>query len=88
MGEEHGAHQWCPPHWGLLPWSCPHLLVLQVLNVSCVVAISVSTSQHPESAPTDGVHQRPAVCQQLQLPDLQHAAIVCKAGGERERMRA
>lgn len=69
-----------PPIRGLLPWLCPHLLVLQVLNVGGVVAVPVPTSQHTEPPPAHGVHQRPAVRQQLQLPDLQHAAVVCEAG--------
>lgn len=78
-------------HWSgrLLPWSCPHLLVHQVLNVSSVVAIPMSTAQHPESSPANGVHQGPAVWQHLDLPDLQHAAVVSKTGeGQGERKNA
>lgn len=60
---------------------CPHLLVLQVLDVSSVVAVPVAAAQHPEPLPANGVHQGPPVCQHLHLTDLQHAAIVSKAAG-------
>ena len=76
-----------PPQRGLLPWPCPHLLVLQVLDVGSVVAVPVSAAQHPEPPPADGVHQGPAVRKQLDLPNLQHAAIVCKTGGSQGEKR-
>lgn len=60
---------------------CPHLPVLQELDVSGVVAVPVPAAQHPEPLPAHGVHQGPPVCQHLHLTDLQHAAIVSKAAG-------
>lgn len=78
-------------HWsgGLLPWSCPHLLVHQVFNVGSVVAIPVPTAQHAEPSPANGVHQGPSIWQHLDLPDLQHTAIVSKTGeGQGEKRRA
>lgn len=76
-----------PPQQWLLPWPCPHLPVLQVLNVSSVVAVPVPTAQHPEPPPADGVHQGPAIRQQLDLPYLQHAAVVSKTGGRQGEKR-
>lgn len=73
--------RFCPTAAQDLAQPCPHLLVLQVLDVSGVVAVPVPAAQHPEPLPADGVHQGPPVRQQLHLTDLQHAAVVSKAAG-------
>lgn len=82
------AGRFCPSAAQGSAQPCPHLPVLQVLDVSSVVAVPVAAAQHPEPLPADGVHQGPPVCQQLHLTDLQHAAIVSKAAGTQGQHRA
>lgn len=79
----------CPTTVGADALPLSHLPVLQVLDVGSVVAVPVSPAQHPEPPPANGVHQGPPVRQQLNLPNLQHAAIVSKTGGSQgEKRRA
>lgn len=55
-----------------------NLEVIQVFNVGRVVAVSVASLEHPESAAPHRVHVGPSIGQQLQSEDLQNAAVVCK----------
>lgn len=55
-------------------------MVLQVLNVSCVIAIPLTSPEHTESASSHCFHIRPAIREHILVQNLQHAAIICKPG--------
>lgn len=50
--------------------------VLQVLNVSDAVAVFHSSGQHSEALPSDSVHDRSSIGEEVDTPDEQHAAII------------
>ena len=53
-----------------------HLLILQVLNLGRVVSVSLTVAQHFEAGHSNGVDHGPPIGEELDIPDLQHAAIV------------
>lgn len=56
----------------------PNLEVLQKLDISGVVAIPLTPLEDSESAATHRFHIRASIRQQLQIKDLQHAAVIGK----------
>lgn len=51
-----------------------------MLNVSDAVAVFHSSGQHSEALPSDSVHDRSSIGEEVDAPDDQHAAIICKPG--------
>lgn len=52
--------------------------VLQVLNVRSIVTILHCSGQNPEAFASDGIDHGTTISEEVDAPDDQHAAIVCK----------
>lgn len=54
-------------------------MVLQVLNISSLVAISLSSPEHSEATSSHCIHIGATIGKQFKFQNIQHAAIICKA---------
>lgn len=57
---------------------CIHLLILDVLNICCVVAITLAVLYHLKSPLANAVYNRATISKEFNISYLQNAAIICK----------
>lgn len=62
----------------LTPTSLLYLIVLQIFNLGCVVAVSLTMAEHFEARHANRIDHRATVREELHVFHLQHAAIICK----------
>lgn len=53
-------------------------LILNVLNISCVIAITLAVLYHLKSPFADAVYNRATISKEFHISYLQNAAIICK----------
>lgn len=72
-------------HVSVRPPTTPHLNVLEVLYVGCVVSVPLAVLNDLKPPSADGVHHWATIREELHITDLQQAPVVCKPGVRRQQ---